>query len=236
VAAAPAGAERTASGLASRVLQPGKGTAHPSAGDLVTVEFTLWDTAGKVLDSTTRRPEALRRPLPRLIPGMREGIRLMVPGERRRFWIPATLASIGGGAQPIPLVMDLELVAFEPSPFQAPPDLQGSPEGAVLPSGLAYRVLRPGTGTTHPDRDSSVTVHYSGWTLDGKLFDSSWNTSQPITFRLDQVIKGWTEGLQLMVAGEKARFWIPEKLAYRGREGAPAGTLVFDVELLEIGK
>ena len=77
-----------------------------------------------------------------------------------------------------------------------------------------------------------MTVHYSGWTTDGKLFDSSVTRGETISFPLNRVIPGWTEGLQLMVAGEKRRFWIPENLAYNGAAGAPAGMLVFDVELI----
>jgi len=77
-------------------------------------------------------------------------------------------------------------------------------------------------------------VHYSGWTTDGKGFDSSVARGQPATFPLDRVISGWTEGLQLMVEGEERRFWIPVELAYQGRPGKPAGMLVFDVELLKI--
>jgi len=80
---------------------------------------------------------------------------------------------------------------------------------------------------------SSVTVHYSGWTTDGKLFDSSVVRGEPATFPLDGVIPGWTEGLQLMVEGEKTRFWIPQQLAYKG-QSAPYGMLVFDVELIKI--
>ena len=101
-------------------------------------------------------------------------------------------------------------------------------------SGLASRVLEKGTGTTKPKASSTVTVHYSGWTTDGKRFDSSVERGRPATFRLDQVISGWTEGVQLMVQGEKRRFWIPAKLGYGENPppGAPAGTLVFDVELL----
>ena len=76
----------------------------------------------------------------------------------------------------------------------------------------------------------------SGWTTDGMLFDSSVVRGPPTTFGLHQVIKGWTEGVQLMVAGEKRRFWIPEKLAYGGEAGKPAGMLVFDVELISIEK
>ncbi|MGB5890039.1 MAG: FKBP-type peptidyl-prolyl cis-trans isomerase, partial [Thermoanaerobaculia bacterium] len=91
--------------------------------------------------------------------------------------------------------------------------------------------LEAGTGTEHPTLKSNVTVHYSGWTTDGKLFDSSLVRGQPATFPLNGVIAGWTEGLQLMVVGEKRRLWIPEDRAYKGQK-PPFGMLVFDVELL----
>ena len=97
-------------------------------------------------------------------------------------------------------------------------------------------MLKPGTGSEHPLAGSNVTVHYTGWTTDGKMFDSSMMRGTPATFQLDQVVKGWTEGVQLMVEGEKARFWIPEALAYQGQAGSPAGMLVFDVELIRIEK
>ena len=83
-----------------------------------------------------------------------------------------------------------------------------------------------------PRADQQVTVHYTGWTTDGKMFDSSVVRGEPTTFPLNGVIRGWTEGVQLMVEGEKTRFWIPEALAYKGQAGAPQGMLVFDVELL----
>ena len=79
-----------------------------------------------------------------------------------------------------------------------------------------------------------MTVHYSGWSTNGQLFDSSIQRGQPATFPLNAVIPGWTEGLQLMVEGEQRRLWIPESLAYRGRPGPPQGMLVFDVELISI--
>jgi len=93
-------------------------------------------------------------------------------------------------------------------------------------------VLSPGTGTRHPRPTDRVTVHYTGWTTDGKMFDSSVASGSPATFALNEVIPGWTEGLQMMVEGERRRLWIPESLAYQGRE--PAGMLVFDVELIKI--
>ena len=118
---------------------------------------------------------------------------------------------------------------------ETPPDVAGPPADAVkTPSGLASRVLKPGTGTRHPAATDRVTVHYSGWTTDGKMFDSSVARGTPATFGLNQVIDGWTEGVQLMDEGEKRRFWIPAQLAYAGQEGRPQGTLVFDIELIKI--
>jgi peptidylprolyl isomerase len=117
----------------------------------------------------------------------------------------------------------------------APSDVASPPADATTTaSGLATRVLKPGSGTTHPTARSRVRVHYSGWTTDGRMFDSSVARNEPISFGLHQVIPGWTEGVQLMVEGETRRLWIPEKLAYAGAPGAPKGMLVFDVELIKI--
>jgi peptidylprolyl isomerase len=118
---------------------------------------------------------------------------------------------------------------------KAPPDVAAPPADAVrTPSGLASKVLTPGTGTRHPRPNSQVRVHYTGWTTDGEMFDSSLTSGEPITFTLDGVIPGWTEGVQMMVEGEKRRFWIPAKLAYEGVPSKPQGTLVFDIELIRI--
>ena len=116
----------------------------------------------------------------------------------------------------------------------APPDVAAPPADATrTPTGLASKVVSPGTGTRHPRPNSQVVVHYTGWTTDGKMFDSSVASGQPATMSLDGVIKGWTEGVQMMVVGEKRRFWIPAKLAYEGKDG-PQGMLVFDIELIRI--
>lgn len=104
-------------------------------------------------------------------------------------------------------------------------------------SGLQYQVLEAGTGEEHPLASSTVTVHYHGKLLDGTVFDSSVNRGQTISFPLNQVIPGWTEGLQLMVVGEKTRFFIPSRLAYGNRNAGlitPGSTLIFDVELIAI--
>lgn len=104
-------------------------------------------------------------------------------------------------------------------------------------SGLQYKVLETGTGTTHPNASDQVKVHYHGTLIDGTVFDSSVDRGEPITFGLNQVIPGWTEGLQLMVVGEKTRFFIPSNLAYGNRAAGkikPGSTLIFDVELIGI--
>jgi FKBP-type peptidyl-prolyl cis-trans isomerase len=117
----------------------------------------------------------------------------------------------------------------------APADVAAPPAGSLkTTSGLSTLVLKPGTGTRHPRRTDRVTVHYTGWTTDGQMFDSSVVDKQPATFALTDVIRGWTEGLQLMVEGEQRRFWIPGSLAYDNVPGKPQGMLVFDVELLKI--
>jgi len=122
----------------------------------------------------------------------------------------------------------------------APTDVAAPPADAEkTKSGLASKVLQKGTGTRKPKGADKVTVHYSGWTKDGKMFDSSVTRGEPIRFPLKGVIKGWTEGVQLMVTGEKTRFWIPGDLAYGDtpkRPGAPSGQLTFDIALIEIQK
>ena len=235
VAKAPADAVKTASGLASKVLQPGTGTTKPTAEDFVTVHYTGWSSDGKMFDSSYARDAASTFPVNKVIKGWGEGVQLMTVGEKRRLWIPQELAYAGQAGRPQGmLVFDVELIEIVPSPNTPPPDVAAVPGDAQrTASGLAYKVLRPGATTgAHPTKTSRVTVHYSGWTTDGKLFDSSLMRGQTASFGLGDVIEGWTEGLQLMVPGEKTRFWIPERLAYKGQGNGPKGMLVFDVELL----
>jgi peptidylprolyl isomerase len=243
VAAPPGDAEKTASGLASKVLTPGKGTTHPAKTDLVTVHYSGWTTDGKNFDSSLSGGKPVTFPLDKVIAGWTEGVQLMVAEEKRRFWIPEELAYKGKEGRPAGmLVFDVELISFKApppketsvDPTKAPDDVQRPPGDAKRTgTGLSYKILKPGTGSQHPEATSSVTVNYSGWTTDGKLFDSTYERHEPATFRLNRVIAGWTEGLQLMVEGEKCRFWIPEALAYAGN-GPVSGDLVFDIELVKI--
>jgi hypothetical protein len=105
----------------------------------------------------------------------------------------------------------------------APPDVAAAPADALRTStNLASKVIVPGKGSRHP------RPNY------GRMFDSSVARGEPSTFSLNNVIPGWTEGVQMMVEGEKRRFWIPGRLAYEGAPGKPQGTLVFDIELIRI--
>jgi len=246
VAAPPENAESSESGLAWTVLQKGTGDKSPTGADIVTVNYTGWTTSGRMFDSSVKRGQPAQFPLNRVIKGWTEGVQMMVAGEKRRFWIPGNLA-YGDAPADDPhaavgpprgtLVFDVELISFQeaPKPPDTPKDVAKIPKNAKkTKSGLASRVLSKGTGSDHPSATSVVTVHYTGWTTDGKMFDSSVVRGTPATFGLNQVIPGWTEGLQLMVVGEQRRLWIPEDLAYAGRPGRPAGMLVFDVELVGI--
>jgi FKBP-type peptidyl-prolyl cis-trans isomerase len=132
------------------------------------------------------------------------------------------------------------MVAAAAAQVPAPDDVAAAPSDAEKSgSGLASKVVQAGTGSDHPSGSDEVTVHYTGWLTNGQMFDSSVTRGQPASFPLNRVIAGWTEGVQLMVVGEKRRFWIPSTLGY-GEQGAagglipPGADLVFDVELLSI--
>lgn len=240
VAAPPANAQKTASGLASVILAKGTGTEKPGPTDKVTVHYTGWTKDGKMFDSSVNSGRPATFPLNRVIKGWTEGLQLMTKGEKRRFWIPGELAygekPRRPGAPSGQLTFDVELLEIAAAP-KVPEDVAAPPASAKkTKSGLAYRVLKEGTGTA-PGPKSQVTVHYSGWTKDGNMFDSSVLRGEPTTFGLDGVIAGWTEGVQLMKPGAKYRFWIPGSLAYGDtptRPGAPSGQLTFDIELIAV--
>jgi peptidylprolyl isomerase len=243
VAEAPKDAQTTASGLATKVLTKGTGKDHPTDLAQVKVHYTGWTKDGKMFDSSVQRGEPTTFGVTQVIPGWTEALKLMVVGEKRRLWIPGKLAygdvARQPGAPSGQLTFDVELLEIM-APPETPKDVAAAPAGAKkTASGLAYKVLKAGKGKDHPTATSRVTVHYSGWSKDGKMFDSSVQRGAPASFSLNGVIPGWTEGVQLMVEGEKTRFWIPGNLAYGDtpkRPGAPSGQLTFDIELLQIQK
>jgi FKBP-type peptidyl-prolyl cis-trans isomerase len=234
--APPSDAEKTATGLISKAVKAGAGGEKPIRTDVVTVQYTGWRSDGVMYDSSVVRGKPATFPLDRVMAGWRECVMLMTLGETRRCWVPQDLAYRGQTGRPLgTVVFDIELLDWRPSPLIPPTDVKAPPDDAHrTPTGLAYKTIRAGTGTRHPSAFSEVSAHYTGWTTDGKMFDSSVPTGQPRSFRLDGVIKGWTEGVPLMVEGERTRFWIPENLAYEGKGEGPRGMLVFDIELVKI--
>jgi FKBP-type peptidyl-prolyl cis-trans isomerase len=224
----PADAVRAENGLVMKQLSAGTGTVKPTADHLVRLRYTVWKSDGTLVQHVAA-PQTVQLAVTKMIPGWRQAVEQMVVGETRRAWIPPALTGKDTG-----MLIDTELVEIIDRP-RTPADVAAPPADATTTeSGLAYKVLRAGTGAVHPKKRDTVAVHYSGWTTDGRMFDSSVLRGEPTEFPLDAVIRGWTEGLQLMVEGEKTRFWIPSKLAYGSDRTKPQGMLVFDVELIDI--
>ena len=238
VAAAPADAIKTESGLAYKMLAKGDGDDRPTAWDRVKLHYTGWTSAGVSIESTRGHDKPAPLALDKVTEGWRQALQLMAPGDRMRVWLPKALAQRERGAEPTSdVVYDLELVAVEhlPEPPHAPTPLAAPPKDAVTTrDGLAYRFESKGRGGAKPTLDDRAVMTYSAWTTDGTLVDSSTFRGKPKSLPLKGLIPGWAEGLQLMATGDKATFWIPEQLAYRGRDGAPRGTLVYQVELHDI--
>lgn len=250
VAAPPEDAEKTESGLVSRVLQKGTGTSHPKAEEKVKVHYSGWQTDGYNFDSSLNRGVPATFGLNQVIKGWTEGVQLMMEGEKRRFWIPGELAygKLEGELPPIgadgkrpgrplgQLCFDIELIKIL-RPHPTPENLTAAPEDAAAnPSGVATKVVKAGTGEAKPKPTDNVQVHYTVWTSDGTMVDSSLPSERPKTLPLKRTIKGFTEAVQMMVEGETRRIWIPQNMAYGATPPptAPKGMLIFEVELLKI--
>ncbi|WP_227021642.1 FKBP-type peptidyl-prolyl cis-trans isomerase [Oceaniferula marina] len=233
IAKPPADAEKTAGGVAYKIIKQGSGE-KPGADSVVTFHFTAKTMAGETVQDTRKEQSPPSMPLDKLPPVLAEILAEMDTAEQRQAWLPEPQAP--GGF----IVADLELVSFKQAPPApaVPEDVAAVPADAEkTDSGLAHKVLSAGKGEEKPKATDTVKVHYSGWTTDGEMFDSSVTRGEPTEFPLNGVIKGWTEGVQLMVTGEKRRFWIPAELAYGPAvpgSGRPGGMLVFDIEFLEI--
>lgn len=229
----PSDTEKTAAGVAYKINKEGEGE-KPGSDQVVTFHFTAKTMEGQTMQDTHTEPSPPSVPLSNLPSALGGIFAEMKAGEQRTCWLPEPQAP--GGF----IVADVELISFKDAPPapKAPEDVAAVPADAKKSeSGLASKVLSEGKGEEKPKATDTVKVHYTGWTTDGKMFDSSVTRGEPAEFPLSGVIKGWTEGVQLMVVGEKRRFWIPEGLAYGPAvegSGRPGGMLVFDIELLEI--
>ncbi|HET9621952.1 MAG TPA: FKBP-type peptidyl-prolyl cis-trans isomerase [Kofleriaceae bacterium] len=245
VAKPPANAEALPTAGKRELVKPGSFKDKAGLYDTVVYNYTAWDSDGKIIDSTEvqKRPQSAQ-PYKQPI-AMTEMLTSMVAKERARFWVDAEKAQPESG-RPLPvktgtICYEVEVTSITRAQHKPPPtpsDVAKPPADAKkTEKGVFYKILKPapaGGDPRHPAPVESVKVHYSGWTTDGRLFDSSELRGEPSTFNLNAVIAGWTDGLQVMTIGERARFWIPVELAYKNQPGKPKGMLVFEVELLDI--
>jgi FKBP-type peptidyl-prolyl cis-trans isomerase len=242
VASAPPDARTTRSGVKYVVVRSGTGSDKARPFDQVTFHVTAWGADGRMFDTTEmkKKPPATVPPFRQPAP-MEEILTNMVAGERVRFWVDASKMATQAAPQPnLPqglLCYEVEVLQIDKQvpPPPTPPDVARPPAGAKKTArGVFYKVIKAGKGGPKPTAEDSVRVHYTGWTTDGRMFDSSVTKGEPATLGLRGVIAGWTDAIPLMSVGDKYRLWIPEELAYQGRPGSPQGMLVFEVELLEI--
>jgi peptidylprolyl isomerase len=239
----PSKMNTTPSGLQYTITEKGKGKQAKS-GDKVTVHYTGKFTNDTVFDSSVKRGQPISFQLGKgqVIKGWDEGLALLHVGDKATFIIPPTLGYGSTARGPIPanstLIFDVELIdAVEPV-HAKPYDVKGK-DTVKTASGLQVIKLNETQGIK-PANGETVKVHYTGYLLDGKLFDSSVERGDPFTFPLGQghVIKGWDEGIAMLKVGEKARLIVPHTLGY-GEGGYPpiipgSATLIFDVELIGI--
>ncbi len=254
------GVQVTESGLQYVVLEKGDG-ASPTQDGFVTIHYRGKFIDGTEFDSSHSRGEPATFPVGRVIPGFTEALLLMQEGDTFEVTIPSDLAygedGAGGGVIPgnSTLIFELELLetltAEELETLQQRRIDAAKAEGVeflernksnegvqVTESGLQYRIIEEGSGKS-PTETSQVTVNYSGKLTNGDEFDSSYRRGEPASFPLNGVIRGWTEGLQLMKEGAKYEFFIPYELGY-GERGTGSGsippyaTLIFVVELISV--
>lgn len=229
LAQAPKNAVELATGMHYVVLQPAKAGASSIKPDFFEYRVTAWNKneAGKYVSKDSGLLRVSFKSIAQASPVFARAAMLTPVGETRRWWF--SNPGMPGASQ----ILDLTVLGnIDPAP--APSDVAAIPENAnKTASGLAYRVIKKGGGAGHPTLQSVITIDYSGWTPDGKLFDSSVTRGEKAVFPLNGLISGWKEGLTLMSPGDTYRFWIPGHLAYDSIPNAngPKGMLVFDVTL-----
>jgi FKBP-type peptidyl-prolyl cis-trans isomerase len=238
---APEEFTETKSGLKYRIRRQGAGP-KPKATTTIKVHYRGWLDGGKVFDSSYDRREPVEFPLNRVIKGWGEGMQLIGKGGMIELEIPYELAYGEEGRPPVipekaRLHFIVELLEVQLPAEPGAVDKDAPEEFTTTKSGLKYRIRRKSDGEKPAGRDM-VQVHYRGWLDGGKVFDSSYDRGKPITFPLNGVIAGWTEGMQLIGKGGMIELEIPYELGY-GAEGKPPvippkATLHFLVELLDV--
>ncbi len=242
-AQSPAADITTTSGLKYKIIQKGTG-AQPKQGDRVSVHYVGTLTDGTKFDSSRDRgqPFSFAIGTGQVIKGWDEGIALLHVGDKAILTIPPDLGYGAQAAGSIPanstLIFEVELMEIREKITAKPYDIAGK-DTVTLQEGLKMIVVKQGTGAK-AENGKNVSVHYTGYLLDGSKFDSSVERGEPLNFPLGQgrVIRGWELGIAAMNIGTQARLIIPNELGY-GERGYPPvipakATLVFDVELVGV--
>ncbi|NVB81090.1 MAG: peptidylprolyl isomerase [Kofleriaceae bacterium] len=242
VAGPPADAITTKKqGVKYEVVRAGTGKDKVRSFDKVSFNYTAWTADGKMIETTEmvkKHPVEATPPF-RQSAALEDVLTQMTAGERVRFWVDAhQMQSTMTKTETGPLCYEVEVLQIDKAPVAPPPapnDVAKPPGDAKkTDKGVFYKVLKAGKGGAKPSATDTVRVNYTGWTTDGRMFDSSVISGEPAEFSLSGVIAGWTDGIAQMSVGDTFRFWIPDTLAYKGQPTRPQGMLVFDVELIEV--
>lgn len=244
-AAPPMSAARLPSGIAWRRLHDGNdksdpkrdGNGSPRPNDVVTLEYDVWKRDGSLVDSTRQNGQPLVQSVRTLALALQTSVQDMRAGEERLLWLPEN-SPVGPDTQisAFPITLQLALKSFRRAPA-TPERLESAPPHAKrTPSGLAYELLASPTHAAQPSAESQVEILHTVWSSDGAIVESTELAEHPALYIQADLLPGLREGVRLLHVGDKARFWLPARLAYgdHARRGRPKGPLVADVKLISI--
>lgn len=237
VAAPPATAVASPSGLRSLVIRPGTGAVRPRPHDHVVFHYTAWDATGRLVDSSEVRGRPSDSVGFRHSRGLEEVLGLMVVGERRRAWLPVALLDATGPNPPTgPWCYEVQLESVErlPAPPPAPP-LTPPAAAATTADGTRWVTLTAGRGGATPGDDERVSLGFSAWQADGRLFDSSVPFGRTLDAPVRKLYASWIPVVKAMTPGQRVRLWVPAAAAAAAAPDKPGGALIFELELVATG-
>jgi FKBP-type peptidyl-prolyl cis-trans isomerase len=237
VAAPPATAVASPSGLRSLVIRPGTGAVRPRPHDHVVFHYTAWDATGRLVDSSEVRGRPSDSVGFRHSRGLEEVLGLMVVGERRRAWLPVALLDATGPNPPTgPWCYEVQLESVErlPAPPPAPPRTPPA-AAATTADGTRWVTLAAGRGGATPGDDERVSLEFSAWQADGRLFDSSVPFGRTLDAPVRKLYASWIPVVKAMTPGQRVRLWVPAPAAAAAAPDKPGGALIFELELVATG-
>ncbi|MEO1369927.1 MAG: FKBP-type peptidyl-prolyl cis-trans isomerase [Acidobacteriota bacterium] len=231
----PAEAEKLASGLVTQVLSKGTGDKTPDSNDVVQAHYIGRTPDGKIFRSTYDAGQPGTFPLDKVFPGWREGIQLMVIGEKRRLWVPAHLAPKSPTSGPAgAVVFDVELLGFLNMPNPPASLIRPDAEARQMPGGVAVLTAEAGTGEDYPSPDDVGVFHFNMWNAKGDMLDSTWARNRPVGIPLDKVIPAFADAVSDMVVGEHRFIWIPKAAHGQQWPKSPDGMMILRAQLVRL--